>query len=138
MKLEATAPEIRMLLELAEIDARGQDQPPEIYGARREAQRRQVAESLLEPYEALLDSARYPAIVPITRGTCTGCHVRLPTMIESAAARSPSVHRCSHCLRLVYAPQHFTGSQAKDSRPTASPKRAASRRGARASAGDAH
>ena len=106
MKIETTAQEIRTLLQLAQLEAQEQDLPPEAYRSRRETSRRRVAKALLERYEALLEADRYPAIVAIDRGNCSGCHVRLPTMVEYQARRSASVHTCPHCRRMVYAPEH--------------------------------
>lgn len=124
MKIETTAQEIRTLLQLAQLDAQAQDLPPEAYRSRRETSRRRVAKVLLERYEALLDAARYPAIVAMDRGNCSGCHVRLPTMVEYQARRSPSVHTCPHCRRMVYAPGHV---DERTSRAAVSEKKAGPR-----------
>jgi predicted nucleic acid-binding Zn-ribbon protein len=105
MKIEATVPEIRALLQLAEVDAQAQELPPEACESRRKAIRRHVGGPLVERYQALLDAGRFPAIAAIERASCSGCHLRLPTMVESRARRSPAVHTCPHCRRLLYVPE---------------------------------
>jgi predicted nucleic acid-binding Zn-ribbon protein len=127
MRIEATVREIRALLQLAELDAHAQELPPETQQSRREASRRRVARALRERYQILLDAGRWPVITAIERGTCSGCHLRLPTMVESQARRSPAVHTCPHCRRMVYAPELLT---AEDSRETGSQKKAATPRAA--------
>jgi predicted nucleic acid-binding Zn-ribbon protein len=130
MRIEATVREIRALLQLAELDARAQDLPPETHQSRREASRRGVARALLERYQTLLDAGRWPVITAIEGGTCSGCHLRLPTMVESQARRSPAVHTCPHCRRMVYAPELLT---AGNSRRAGSQKKAAAHRATRGS-----
>jgi predicted nucleic acid-binding Zn-ribbon protein len=133
MKIEATGQEIRALLQLAELDAQAQEFPSETYQSRREASRRRVAKALLERYQTLLDAGRNPVIAPIERASCSGCHLRLPTMLESQARRSHAVHTCPHCRRMLYAPELL----AKEDSRAGAPQKAATRRAARASAGDA-
>jgi len=105
MRIEATIAEIRALLQLAELDARAQELPPEDDQGRRKAARRHVARPLLERYQSLRDAGRTPVIAAIERASCSGCHIRLPTMVESQARRSPAVHTCPHCRRMLYAPE---------------------------------
>jgi predicted nucleic acid-binding Zn-ribbon protein len=131
MRIEATVREIRALLQLAELDAHAQELPPETHQRRREESRRGVARALLERYQTLLEAGRCPVITAIERGTCSGCHLRLPTMVESQARRSPAVHTCPHCRRMVYAPELLT---AEDSREAGFQKKAATPRAARGSA----
>jgi len=127
MSIEATVHEIRALIELAELDVPAQESPSEIYRSRREASRRQLARALLERYQSLLDAGRRPAIVAIERSRCSGCHLRLPTMVVSHARRSPSVHTCPHCRRMLYAPELLT---AEDRREAGSQKKRAPDRAA--------
>lgn len=105
MRIEATAQEIRTLLQLAELDVQGQSLSPETYRSRREATRRRVPRGLLERYQMLLEAGRRPVIVAIERGGCSGCHVRLPTMVEHKARRAPAIHSCPRCQRMLYAPE---------------------------------
>jgi predicted nucleic acid-binding Zn-ribbon protein len=127
LKIDATAQQIRALLQLAELDAQEPELPPDAYRSRREASRRRVEPALLERYEALLEAARFPAIVAAVRQTCSGCHIRLPTMVESQMRRSPAVHACPHCGRMVYAAEHLLEAGPEQ----VSPKKAERRRAAR-------
>jgi len=127
MSIEATVQEIRALLQLAELDVQAQELPPETYRSRREASRKRVARALLERYESLLDAGRCPVIAAIERSSCSGCHLRLPTMVESQARRSPAVHACPHCRRMLYAPELLTAEALREagSRKKGAPDRAA-------------
>jgi len=105
MKIEATAGEIRALLRLAGADegaARGGASEAGLQV--REAAARAVPQRLRERYETLLEVGRIPVVAAIERGSCSGCHVRLPTMVEYKARRSPAVHTCPRCQRMLYAP----------------------------------
>lgn len=104
MKIEATAREIRVLLEIGEDDAPSQTLLPDALRKRLEKTRRRVGKELLERYEALRAAGRRPAIAPIERGICSGCHVRLPTIAESRTRKGLAVHTCPHCRRLLYVP----------------------------------
>lgn len=103
MKIDATTDQIRALLRLAERDGHGRETDVSWRG--REAALRGMPRALLERYESLVDAGRAPALVAIEAGTCRGCHVRLPTMLESSARRGPAIHSCPHCGRMLYAPQ---------------------------------
>jgi predicted nucleic acid-binding Zn-ribbon protein len=117
MRIEATVQEIRALLRLAELDAHAQEWTPETHRRRRGASRSGIPTALLDRYQTLLDAGRCPVITTIEQGTCSGCHLRLPTMVELQARRSPAVHTCPHCRRMVYAPELLTP---EDSRQTGS------------------
>jgi predicted nucleic acid-binding Zn-ribbon protein len=133
MRIETTVREIRALLQLAELDAQVRELTPETYQSRREASRRRVGRTLLERYQTLLDGGRCPAIAAIERASCSGCHLRLPTMVESQARRSPAVHTCPNCRRMVYAPELLA---AEDSREEGSQKQGGPHQTAHASAGE--
>ena len=94
MKIEATAEEIRAFLDLAGVRRVG-----------REPRARRVPRRLLDRYEWLLEVGRTPAVVGIVRGSCSGCHLRLPTMVESQTRRSVAIHTCPHCQRMLYVPE---------------------------------
>jgi hypothetical protein len=103
MKMEATAKQIRALLGLAKLNA-GADEPAlDAHGRPHEALQRRIPRLLLERYHSLLEAGRSPAVVAIERGTCSGCHVRLPTMLEYQAGRSLALYTCPHCRRMLYA-----------------------------------
>jgi predicted nucleic acid-binding Zn-ribbon protein len=105
LKIEATLVDIRALLELADADRNGGPRASETGRQRREAFARRLPRRLLDPYELLIEVGRTPAVVAIERGKCSGCHVRLPTMLEHRARRSLAIHRCPHCRRMIYAPE---------------------------------
>lgn len=105
MKIEATAKEIRALLQLAELDGPGEQLALEAHRRSRVAAERRVPRLLLARYRSLIDFGRHPAVVAIERGTCTGCHLRLPTMVEYQTRRSPAVYTCPHCRRMLYTPE---------------------------------
>jgi predicted nucleic acid-binding Zn-ribbon protein len=115
MSIQATAEEIASLLELVALDAGMHEVSPEAFAARREASQRRVASPLLDRYQLLLGIGRDPAVVPIAGGSCTGCHVRLPTMVEYQARRSPAIHTCPHCRRMLYAPELLSGERSRES-----------------------
>jgi predicted nucleic acid-binding Zn-ribbon protein len=105
VKFDATATEIRALVGLAQRNAAAQTLP----------------RPLLERYQWLIGAGRSPAVVPIEKGVCSGCHVRLPTMLEHRAACSLALYTCPYCRRLLYAP----GLLGEDPRPPAkAPRRA--------------
>lgn len=112
MKIPATAAEIRILLQLASLDeqapASGHDAAP----GRREALRKSAAGPLLERYDALVGLGRTPALAPIERGACSGCHIRLATMVEHVLRHSSIVQVCPRCRRLLYAPERLAPPQA--------------------------
>jgi uncharacterized protein len=131
MRIEASVQAIRVLVKLAELDA-------EQHGAgaadgRRGAISGRVTGRLRDRYEALLEAGRVPALVPIERGTCSGCNLRLPTMLESLVRRAPAVHTCPHCARMMYLPALLAERAAERPQP-ASPTRRARPRAARAGA----
>jgi predicted nucleic acid-binding Zn-ribbon protein len=104
MKIEATVKQIRALLELAAFDDGADGLSVE---ARRghEATPRGVPRLVLERYHSLVNTGRTPAVVAIERGTCSGCHIRLPTMLEYQAGRLVALYTCPHCRRMLYASQ---------------------------------
>jgi predicted nucleic acid-binding Zn-ribbon protein len=128
MTIKTTVEEIRALLQLAELDAQARGRPLEAHAGRREACRRRVAEALLDRYQAVLEAGRYPVIVAIQAGRCSGCHVRLPVMVESQARRGPAVLTCPSCRRMLYAPDLLgekgslgAGAAKKGARPSGRP-----------------
>jgi predicted nucleic acid-binding Zn-ribbon protein len=128
VRIEATVKNIRALLELAAVD--GADQATsEARRQGRDALARRVPRRLLDPYQLLLKVGRTPVVVATQRGICLGCHVRLPTMLEYEIQRSPAIHRCPHCRRLLYVPGFLgEGSKLDDGK---APRRAAAVAGSR-------
>ena len=104
MKIEATASEILALIQLAEHD-RHEDSPlPKGGGRNRLASH--LPGRLLDRYQLLLRAGRTRIVVALERGSCSGCHLRLPTMVESNTRRSPAIHTCPHCQRMLYVREH--------------------------------
>jgi predicted nucleic acid-binding Zn-ribbon protein len=101
--MEATARELHDLLRLAALDHAADQRGSEAHLEGREAAARRVPRRLLDRYLLLLKSRRAPVVVAIVGGACSGCHVRLPTMVESMARRSLAFHTCPHCQRMLYA-----------------------------------
>jgi predicted nucleic acid-binding Zn-ribbon protein len=102
VKIEAAAREIRALVELSELDQRAERSTSE--ARRREAVAERLPRPLLDRYQGLIAAGRVPAVVALVGGACTGCHLRLPTMLASTARRASVLHACPHCRRLLYAP----------------------------------
>jgi predicted nucleic acid-binding Zn-ribbon protein len=90
MKIEASADQIRALLSLASLDAEG------------EALQCGLPPLALERCRALVAAGRRPPIVTIERGACSGCHLRLPAMVEAKATHCLALYSCPHCRRLLY------------------------------------
>ena len=130
MTIEATVEDVRALLELAKADRVADQGASETRPASRGATARRVPTALLDRYQLLLHGGRTPVIVAIERGACSGCHVRLPVMLEQKASRSTAIHTCPHCRRMLYAPQLVRPASDADveepARP-ASPKSAGKR-----------
>ena len=110
MRIDVTAKEIVALLRLVELDAEAQSLLSEAQRSRREETRMHVPRALLDRYRVLLEVGRVPVIVAIERGACSGCHVRLPTMLEHKTRRSPGIHTCPRCHRMLYAPDLIEGA----------------------------
>jgi predicted nucleic acid-binding Zn-ribbon protein len=105
MKIEATARQIRALLQLAELDQSAGPPSPEAGRRNREALASHLPRRLLDRYQLLLEAGRTPVVVALERGSCSGCHLRLPTMVECKTRRSPAIHTCPHCQRMMYVPE---------------------------------
>ena len=104
MRIEATAKDIRALLQLIEAD-QGDGRATRAAGSpSREAVARKVPRDLLARYRSL-DGRRAPVLAAIENGACSGCHMRLPTMLEYRAHQSPAIHTCPCCRRMLYVPE---------------------------------
>jgi len=102
MKIEASAKQISALLQLADLDQSADPPTSEAGRRKREALASHLPRQLLDRYQLLLQVGRAPVVVAIEAGTCSGCHLRLPTMVESMTRRSPAIHTCPHCHRMLY------------------------------------
>lgn len=101
--ITVSAQEIRALLDLVDEDA--VEQGSSVRSRSRDAVARRLPSLLLERYERLLASGRVPVVVAIEGGTCSGCHVRLPTMVAYRARSSHAIASCPNCKRMLYAPE---------------------------------
>jgi len=118
VKIEANARQIRALLALAAVD-RASEEGSTADAPGRMAAACAVPQNLLDRYELLLSVGRTPVVVPIARGTCSGCHVRLPTMVDCMARSVPAIHTCPNCKRMLYAPDIAREeSGAQDTKPS--------------------
>jgi hypothetical protein len=122
MRIEATAAEIRALL----LFAGSGPGAGEAGSSPRPAAARGIPPRLRERCQELVDAGRVPALVAIERGACSGCHVRLPTMVEWRARRSAAIHTCPRCRRMLYAPELLATDTRTDD-PSPVPGRAAGR-----------
>jgi len=127
--IEATVKEIRALLELAELDKSADQPASQVPRQDRETAARPVPRRLLDRYQLLLEVGRRPVVVAIVRGCCSGCHLRLPTMVEQMARGAPAVHTCPHCRRMLYAPELVhEDSRADEGKPSRRPAPASAAR----------
>jgi len=104
VKFEATANEIRTLLHLAKLKEGSSKRAARSRGGRA-ALAKGLPQGVLERYDELVRAHRSPAVARIERGTCSGCHIRLPTMIEYKILHSLALYTCPRCRRLIYAPE---------------------------------
>ncbi len=121
MRIEATAQEIRDLLVLAAAEAGASQLSPEVREGRWQRAAKRVTPALLRRYRTLVEAGRSPAVVAIQRATCSGCNIRLPTMVESLAKRVPGVYECPHCHRMLYTPEHVEETKGPASEETHRP-----------------
>jgi predicted nucleic acid-binding Zn-ribbon protein len=128
MRFDATARQIRALLQLAEVDQRGPT-TSEAGQRNRDALMGHLPQRLLDRYQLLREAGRTPVVVALDRGSCSGCHLRLPTMVESKARRSAAIHTCPHCQRMLYVREFVHGdSQVADDKSSERPTQAAAGR----------
>lgn len=129
MKIEATVKQIRALLELAELDEGVDRLTVEACRGGHEALQRGAPRFLLERYHALINAGRTPAVVAIEGGACSGCHVRLPTMLEHQAGCLLALYTCPHCRRMLYSAKllredgHDANGKSRRSAPASSGRR---------------
>jgi predicted nucleic acid-binding Zn-ribbon protein len=105
MKIEATREDILVLLDLSELDGRAEPTVPADQARARDAAERRLPDALLARYRWLTAAGRYPVMVAVERETCSGCHVRLATMIAALVKRSIGIYTCPGCRRMLYAPE---------------------------------
>jgi predicted nucleic acid-binding Zn-ribbon protein len=131
VKIEATLKDVRALLNLAEADRASDRRAAAPERPHRAGLARCVPRRLLDAYELLVEAGRVPAFVAVERGACSGCHMRLPTMLEYKARTSVAVHVCPCCRRLLYSPALVTAQAAGAAEVIAPSAEAPSSRGRR-------
>ena len=47
------------------------------------------------------------AVVPLNDETCSGCHMSVTAQVVNEVLAGDKVHSCSHCGRLLFAPENF-------------------------------
>lgn len=60
--------------------------------------------SALQQYDFVVKQVkgRFPVIVTVSGGQCSGCHLKVESEVESEARRGQQMIRCSNCGRIVY------------------------------------
>ena len=114
MRIEATKEEIRVLLELTELDEQHEGATAPTHARLRAAVESRLSDALLNRYRRLTASGRHPAILAVERGACSGCHVRLATMLAQLVRRSVGVYLCPGCHRMLYAPELLSAAPAEE------------------------
>jgi uncharacterized protein len=121
VRIDVTAEQIRLLLRLVERNGEAGEVALHAFRSCRVDVPRGLPRPVLERYRSLMEAGRCPPIVVIERGVCSGCQVRLPTMLEQQAARAPALYTCPQCRRMLYARdvvrEESQGSHQKPSRP---------------------
>ena len=105
MKIEATREDILVLLELTELDESAEPTVPAAQARAREAAEWRLPDALLARYRWLTAAGRYPVMVAVEQEACSGCHVRVATMIAALVKRSIGIYTCPGCRRMLYAPE---------------------------------
>lgn len=108
-RIEATQAQLRLLARAAEpADSR---EPGE--GVSRQALEQALPPQLLERYDTLRRQGCTPALATLEAyGTCSGCHIRLPTMFTSKARLAKAVYSCPYCQRLLQVPEPVAVAEA--------------------------
>ena len=114
MKIEATKEDIRVLLELTDLDEKPEGATAATHARIRAAVESRLSDDLLARYRRLAATGRYPAILAVEGGACSGCHVRLATMLAQLVRRSVGVYLCPGCHRMLYAPQLLSEAPAEE------------------------
>jgi len=60
-----------------------------------------VDDEWLSPYE-IIAARRFPALVEISDGVCSGCHMKLPPQVSHDVKRRESTVSCPFCGRLLH------------------------------------
>lgn len=61
-----------------------------------------IDEAWLSRYTRIFNNKGDYALVPVDKGTCGGCHMKIPPQLVQDAKRGDSMVSCSYCGRLLY------------------------------------
>jgi len=64
--------------------------------------KREIAPNLLKIYAKKFNHYSTSTLAEIIRGTCSGCHIHLPTYIVMEAKKKSSLVTCENCGRILY------------------------------------
>jgi predicted nucleic acid-binding Zn-ribbon protein len=70
-------------------------------GAGRAELRAKIEAGWLKTYDSLTTKRGY-AVSPVIKGSCQGCHMKLPPQLNNILARLESLEVCPRCGRIVY------------------------------------
>ena len=81
-----------------------------------------VAAPVLPYYERLTKGGRFPAIVPVHNGKCTGCNIALPPQtFNQLLAKNGTLFTCPNCRRVIYHPPEERQAEPEASGDAAGP-----------------
>ncbi|MCE9578106.1 MAG: hypothetical protein K8W52_33575 [Deltaproteobacteria bacterium] len=76
----------------------------------RGAVRARVEPAWLKTYDTLTSKRGY-AVAPVIKGSCQGCHMKLPPQLNNILARMESLEVCPRCGRIVYRQDTLTPAE---------------------------
>lgn len=91
-------------VDLKALDERLKNIQGEVEEARknREGLTEGIDESWLSRYTRIFNNKGDYALVPVDKGTCGGCHMKVPPQLVQDAKRGDAMVSCSYCGRLLY------------------------------------
>jgi predicted nucleic acid-binding Zn-ribbon protein len=96
--------QLSALIRLNDIDS-GENSALSVDQATREVERchQVLSEDVIKEYEMRRDRFGKTAVVPIERGSCSGCNIAIPAVGMEEIAED--ISKCPSCDRLVYDPE---------------------------------
>lgn len=91
-------------VDIKALDERMKNIEAEVEEARknREAMTEGIDESWLSRYTRIFNNKGDYALVPVDKGTCGGCHMKVPPQLVQDAKRGDKMVSCAYCGRLLY------------------------------------
>jgi uncharacterized protein len=88
----------------AELEKRSAALSSDLIGAeeKQAAAEKTVPEDVVARYRRILKSKKDTAIVPVSHGSCGGCHMKVTSQTVLAAKAGEKLVSCENCGRLVY------------------------------------